>query len=420
MRITLLAVGSRGDVQPLVALGLGLLERGHRVRLATHGEFRELAESVGLETRVLGGLSIPALMHEMTAHAGRRAGGRLFLDFLPGLKHLRAGMAPLLDDCLHAVSDADAVGFSPQLLSLAGSLAETGRRRLFCTCLQPVIPTAAFPSPFLGLPSLGARLNRAGYTLPARLFWPFVGSVFNQWRRRSLGLAPVGAAQVARWLELPFPVLCGFSGRVVPPPTDWGSDRVCCGYWRLPASAGGSLSPQLERFLAEGDPPVAVGFGSMADPRGEAALSCLLQALDQLGLRAVIQTPLERCGGRPLPDSAFRADGLDHRVLYPRVRAVVHHCGAGTAAAVLHAGVPSLPVPFAFEQPWWARRLLELGVATPALPRHRLRTDRLVGALERVCRDTELRESARRIADELNREDGVQQAVDALEGLFPH
>lgn len=418
MRITLLAVGSRGDVQPVIALGLHLRGRGHRVKLATHGEFAGLAAARGLEVAVLGGLSLPDLMHEMTSGAARRRGGRLFADFLPGLERIRAGLPALLDGCLAAIADADAVGFSPQLLPLAGSLADTGRGGLFCTCLQPVVPTGEFPSPFLGLPSFGSRLNRAGYTLPARLFWPLVGAAFNDWRKRSLALGPAGSSRVARWLEVPFPVLCGFSGLVVPRPRDWDDRRVLCGYWRLSAPAHESPAPELVRFVEGGDPPVAVGFGSMADREAEGALAALLQALESCGLRAVIQTPLEQAGGRPLPDSVFRADGLDHGWLFPRARAVVHHCGAGTAAAVMHAGVPSLPVPFAFEQPWWARRLHRLGVATEAVPRYRLDGKRLARALRQAVSDAGLRDCCRALAAGLNREDGPATAGEALERLL--
>jgi sterol 3beta-glucosyltransferase len=418
MRITLLAVGSRGDVQPVLALALALGRAGHEVRLATHAAFRELALAHGVHVHVLGGLSIDALMSDMTAGAGARSGGRLFREFRRGMHHIRAGMAPLLDDCLQAIEGAEAVGFSPQLLPLAGTLKETGVTRLFCTALQPVTPTAVFPSPFLGSLSLGPWLNRASYTLPARLFWPVVGGEFNAWRKRSLGLAPVSAGRAARWLKAELPVLYGFSPQVVPRPRDWDASRVLCGYWRLPAAGAAEPTGELAAFLAAGDAPVVVGFGSMADEHAETTLASVLQAIEGVGRRAVIQTPLRVCGGRSLPEWVFRAGELDHESLFPRSCAVIHHCGAGTAAAVLHAGRPSVTVPWAFEQPWWARRLETLGVAPPAVARHGLDGARLGRALELAIGNTAFAVAAGKLGGLLGKEDGLSVAVRTVERLF--
>lgn len=418
MRITLLAVGSRGDVQPVLALALALGRAGHVVRLATHEAFRGLALAHGVQVHVLGGLSIDALMSDMTAGAGARSGGRLFREFRRGMHHIRDGMAPLLDGCLGAVEGAEAVGFSPQLLPLAGSLRETGVGNLFCTALQPVTPTAAFPSPFLGNLSLGPWLNRASYTLPARLFWPVVGGEFNAWRKRSLGLPPVSAGGAARWLRGELPVLYGFSPRVVSRPRDWDASRVVCGYWRLPGTGTPEPAADLARFLDAGDAPVAVGFGSMADEHAESTLASVLQAIGGCGRRAVIQTPLRESLGKPLPEWVFRADELDHEGLFPRCCAVIHHCGAGTAAAVLHAGRPSVTVPWAFEQPWWARRLEVLGVAPAAVTRHGLDAGRLGRALEQALGEPAYADTAGRLGGQLRTEDGLAVAVKALERIL--
>ena len=416
MRITVLAVGSRGDVQPVLALALALQQAGHVVRLGTHDVFRPLAESHGMDIHVLRGLSIDDLMHTMTAGGGQRRGGRFFGEFFRGMGLIREGMEDLQDSCLEASENAELLCTSPQLFAFAASLAETGGPVQACLSLQPMAPTGQFPSPFMGTRSLGPWLNRMSYTAPAHLFWPFVSRTFNHWRDTRLGLGPVGASTAARWLKFQRDLFCGFSEHVVPRPPDWSSHVQTCGYWRL-VSDGWCPSVELERFLAAGPPPLAIGFGSMADGEAERTLSTVLEALELSGRRAVIQTSLSGTEGRGLPETVHRADDLPHDWLFPRCAAVVHHAGAGTAGETMRAGIPSIPVPWAFEQPWWARRMQQLGVATAPLPRHRLTAQALAQRITQACDDASLRMRARNLGHALQAEDGLACAVSRLERL---
>ncbi len=413
----MIAVGSRGDVQPLAALARGLVRRGVPLRFLSHPEFRELA--YGLDFHALPGADIRAIMERMTGAAARH-GGRvdLFREFLRAADLLAAGTRELHEACRAVIRDARAYTVSPQLLGMAASLSEAGAPPFVCTALQPIDPTRAFPSPFLAARGLGP-LNRLSHFLPAGLLWPRVRRAFNEWRIRDLGLPPAGWKATARWLTRPGLRLYGFSRHVVPPPADWPADRVVCGYWRDPGSAEGTLPPELERFLAAGEPPLGITFGSMLeeDPRG--GLEIVIQALKVSGIRAVLLRGWGEWGLPDLPENVHICDPVSHDLLFPRLSAVVHHGGAGTTAAVLRHGLPSLVVPFALDQAFWGWRVHALGAGPKPLPRAALEVDRFRQRLEELHSSGSVGHPAQDLARRIQDENGLDAAMDPLASLRP-
>ncbi|WP_414930004.1 glycosyltransferase [Tsukamurella pseudospumae] len=175
----------------------------------------------------------------------------------------------------------------------------------------------------------------------------------------------------------------------------------------------GTLGPDLEDFLSDGPPPAAVTLGSTATANGAALSSIIAEATAAADVRAVVQRGW--AGLEPEGEHVFVVDEVPHALLFPRCAAVVHHCGAGTTAAALHAGAPSVPVPGIMDQPFWARRLHLLGAATAPLPRHALTVDDLTAALRTVG---EHRVAAAGLGEKLRAEDGAGRAAAAITDLF--
>jgi len=267
----------------------------------------------------------------------------------------------------------------------------------------PIHPTGDFP-PALGLPSLGRWGNRAaGRFLLGAGFTPFAASMRRL--RAELGLPPLGPGAMFREQDRRrWPVCYGYSSAVLPRPSDWRPGLQVVGYFWPCRPAGWQPPAHLVDFLSAGPPPVFVGFGSLASGAG-ARLSALVRAtLRRAGVRGVIQAGWARLSTSD--DDMVTIGELPHDWLFPRMAAVVHHAGAGTTGAALRAGVPTVPVPVAGDQPFWADRLTALGVAPGAVPYQRLTADRLATAIIAAVSQPGYRLRARELASQINAEDG--------------
>ncbi|MEU6356931.1 glycosyltransferase, partial [Streptomyces sp. NPDC047072] len=233
--------------------------------------------------------------------------------------------------------------------------------------------------------------------------------------RDRLGLAPVGTAAALRSRDRRrWPVLHGFSPRVVARPRDWRPGLDVAGYW-WPYDDDEPLPRPLTEFLDAGPAPVFVGLGSATVPDPERISAEIVRALRRAGLRGVIQRGW--AGLAADGEDMLTVDEVPHALLFPHMAAVVHHCGAGTTAAGLRAGVPAVPVPIQFDENFWAARLVALGVAPHAVPLRRLTANTLASALVRVTRDAGFGERARVLGARIREEDGVGPVLEAVERL---
>jgi sterol 3beta-glucosyltransferase len=206
-------------------------------------------------------------------------------------------------------------------------------------------------------------------------------------------------------------VLYGFSPAVIPPPPDWGSEIHVTGYWFLDPPDDWTPPPGLEEFLQAGPPPVYIGFGSMSSRNPGEAARQVLEALARTRQRAVIFSGWGGLQPADLPSSAIAIDPVPFSWLFPRCAAVVHHGGAGTTAAGLRAGVPSVVIPFFADQPFWGRRVAELGVGPAPIPRKKLTAERLARAIETAMGDRDMRRRAADLGAKIRTEDGIGRAV---------
>lgn len=402
MKVTLVSYGSLGDAIPLVALALGLQEAGHRPVIVAERGAGVLAAEHGLEFHALAG-DIAELMRPGAPVAQAVEAGHLTLGSFVDYRRADRGWLETIGE---AASGSDVVLGMPvagyHALAVA---AEIGARPVIGE-LQPLAPTREFAPSGLGDVRVPRALNRMLGRVVDVAGWATIAPSVNHARRElgqpRIGNPTRGARRLGAW-----------SPTLVRQPDDWPSTISVTGAWRLPASADWRPDPALQAFLDAGEPPVYVGFGSMPAFSGtQALMDALLTGL--AGYRVILAAG--STGEEPASDDVFVTGFVPHDWLFPRCAAIVHHCGAGTTHAALASGTPSIPVPFTLDQPFWARRLESLGVASPPLEPRRPDPDAVRAALAAV-QTNRVRERAMALARQIAVEDGVRTAVAAIEDL---
>lgn len=422
MKITMTLGGSRGDVQPYVALGLGLKAAGHEVRLAAPGTFEGLVRERGLD------------FHRISLdpqEAVRRQLAKGDANLLEFAWRSRSILAPIMQEntrqFFEACRDADAVVYTSIGFLGYGIARDLGLPRIGAMYGPLINSSSFFPSSFVPVPSgrLGAAANlprriynRLTYTASQQLLWQVLRPPANRALSATPGLSrypldgPFG--EVRRRRE---PVLNGWSPSVLSQPPDWGVHLPVTGYWFLDRPEGWRPPGDLTDFLDSGPPPVSVGFGSMSGAGAEELTATVLHALADTGDRGILVTGWGGITNADLPDGVFKVSEVPHDWLFPRVRAAVHHGGAGTTAASLRAGIPTIVVPFFADQSFWGARVAGLGAGPRPIPRAKLTAERLAAAFEQT-RDEGMRKQARKLGEKIRAEDGVARAVEAFHHLL--
>lgn len=420
MIITMIAPGSRGDVQPYVALGNGLKEAGHTVRIVTTTDFHDLVTAYGLEFVAMGGNVEAAAQSQMTGIIEQGNLVQILTSTGRGAQQF-AYQAALsgLADC----EDADLIVGGLGGLFVGMALSEKVGVPFLQAYLTPFTPTNAFPSALLPLPQtpLTSWANRLSHHVTQRMMWQMFRAADTRARTEALhmppspfwgpNIAPSGQAQ---------PTLYGISPHVVPPPNDWDISVHVTGYWFLEPPEAWQPPADLEHFLQSGAPPVYIGFGSMPSSKPEAAAELVLGALARTGQRGVLYRGWGGLKQEQLPENVFMIDSVPHSWLFPRMRAVVHHGGAGTTAAGLRAGVPAIVTPFFGDQPFWGQQVYRLGAGPKPIPRRRLTITNLAEAISCAVSDTEMHTRASKLGERIQAEHGVAQAVTLIEQHYAH
>lgn len=403
-------MGTRGDMQPYVALGKGLQARGHEVLLAGPDNFSSWVEGHGLLFHALG-VDMEAFIQSPEV---RRAMSGRWLELA---KIWNRTILPLMRAMLTATWEAgrkaDVLIFHPKV-SGAVDVAEATGATAICASPIPLFPTGDFPL-VVSTRNYGRWINRATYIAFTLARAPYL-RMFNRWRAETLGLGrgpvftPMGGGVRTR--------LCAVSPSVIPRPADWGEGEHMTGYWFLEDDSDWRPDPSLAEFLEAGEPPVYIGFGSMTykDPRALARE--IVEGVRQAGVRAIVATGWGGLEEIDVPDSILQIEGAPHGWLFPRVSAVVHHGGAGTTAAGLRAGRPTLVCPLTVDQPFWANRVWTQGCGPKPRPLRRLSADDFALGLKDLVGNPSYRARAGEIAAGINGEDGVARAVEIIEAAY--
>lgn len=411
--VAILAFGTLGDVVPYFALGRGFLANGDRVRVATHARFAPLGRAHGFEVEAIDD-DPEALLRTPSGRAWLASGANPLRFGLALRRILESRIAPYMQRA-HAVCEgADAVIASGLATFIAGDVATRHGIAMFPAFLQPVTSSAIVPNAFASAGRDGPIANRLGHLLHWHGAWRLLRRDVNRARHRVLGLSPLGAIRPFGLDPQRTPILYGFSPSVVPPDPAWPAHVHVTGYWFLDDPAPPRPPPELVSFLARHPDAVSIGFGSMTDPAPEATEALLLDAVAQIGMPAVLLSGWSGRDEATASPRVLRLRSAPHGWLFPRVRAVVHHGGAGTCAAALLAGTPQVVVPHFGDQNFWATRLHKCGVAPPPLPRRRLTAAALATALNAAATRAEYRTAARGLAARIALEDGIGAAVRAV------
>ena len=409
MRIAIDTLGTRGDVQPYIALALGLAAKGHSVQLAAPEQFAALAGDHGVPFAPLPG----AFLELLDTPEGKAAvaGSRGFGAGFKLLKHVRPMMRQLFDAEWDAARsfEPDIVVYHPKALAAPHIAEKLGRPAVLASPLPGFTPTSDFPTPMLPFASLGP-FNRISHRLVSGGSSLLFGRMIGEWRSKTLGLGRKGAARPT------VATIYAYSPHVVPRPADWGRDVLVSGYWFLD-TAGWAPDEDLAAFLGDGPPPVYVGFGSMPglDPEGLAKM--VIEALAQTGKRGLLSTGGGAISGQTTARHVHVITGAPHEALFPLMDAVVHHGGAGTTGAAIRAGKPMAVCPFFGDQPFWGRRVESLGIAPPPLERKTLTANALANAIE-AMNDARVRKAVATLGKKVRAEDGVSAAVNFLEQVM--
>lgn len=450
LNIVIQIVGSRGDVQPFVALGKVLKDTyNHRVRIATHPTFRQFVTENGLEFFSIGG--DPAeLMAFMVKNPG----------LMPGIESLKAGdigkrrktIYEMINGCWRSCIEAgDGTGMSASddLLERQGvdgvvSVGDDSKKPFVADAIianppsfahvhvaeklgiplhlmftMPWSPTQAFPHPLANIISSNtdqSLTNYISYVLVDMLTWQGLGDLINKFRERVLHLEPVSIIWAPGMLaRLQIPWTYCWSPALIPKPRDWSNKIDISGFYFLNLASNYQPPDDLAAFLDSGPPPVYIGFGSIVVDDPNAMTKMIFEAVKKTGQRALVSKGWGGLGADELgiPDGVFMLGNCPHDWLFKRVSCVVHHGGAGTTAAGIAAGRPTVVVPFFGDQPFWGAMTARAGAGPMPIPYKELTADKLAEAIQEALKPQSL-ERAAELSGKIKQERGAEAGAESF------
>lgn len=416
MKILIATIGTRGDVQPYVALGRALKASGHEVTICTCAHYGPFIREHGLGYAHVNNDFIE-FMHSPEGKIILGNAGSVWktlatvMPMIAKLGHLQERqMADIWAAC--RATAPDLILYHIKAVGAPDFAEKLGVPCMLAFWLPMHVPTTRFPA--MGFPELplGPGYRLMTYQLIQGIMLMVSGRI-RKWRKQN-GLTPRSPGLRMRLPDgRPIPALHGYSRHVIPRPDDWPESAVVTGYWFLDQAEDWQPPRSLTEFLAGGEPPVYFGFGSIFGRDPERATRFILEAVRRTGVRAI----LARGWGGIEPGDSVQSksvlflDAAPHDWLFPQVNAVVHHGGCGTTAAGLRAGKPGIICPFFGDQPFWGRHVERLGVGPSPIPQKRLTVASLCRALETVVNDAAMRDNASALGRRIREEDGASNAV---------
>ncbi|BDA66054.1 glycosyl transferase family 28 [Rivularia sp. IAM M-261] len=424
MRIAIIALGSRGDVQPYVALGKGLKQAGHLVRLVTQENFGDLVCSNGLEFWAVSG-NVQEIVETKEMRELLEKGNFLAIQSRTA-KLVQSVAIDWANQGKVACQGMDLLIVGVGGLNIAVALAQKLGIPLLQAYVFPFTPTKEFPGVLFPdfVDKTGGFFNRLSHQLVRQALWQGFRNADKLVRQKVLGLpaASFWGPYNTDCLKK-YPTLYGFSPSVISKPSDWNNTCIT-GYWFLDVNVqevpDWSPPSALMEFLQSGSPPIYIGFGSMGNRNPEATVNLVLEALAKTQQRAILLSGWSGLKSDNLPNTVYLIDSVPHSWLFPRVAAVVHHGGAGTTAAGMRAGVPSIIIPFFGDQFFWGQRVAKLGVGTEPIPRKQLTAERLAQAIQETLADSTMRKRAANLGAKIQAENGIAGAVAVVEEIEKH
>ncbi|KAF8253496.1 UDP-Glycosyltransferase/glycogen phosphorylase [Wilcoxina mikolae CBS 423.85] len=438
LNIVIMVIGSRGDVQPFIAIAKVLKEQwGHRVRLATHGAFREFVQGFGIEFFDVGG-DPSELMAFMVKNPG----------LVPGVEAIKQGeiakrreqmfemfqgfwraciepsdnyrphnsMESERSSSTHKTyEDVDEPFIADAIVANPPSFAHIHcAERLGCPLhlmfTFPYSPTQEIPHPlaFIQNSNLGSEYTNAiTYPMVEMMTWQGLGDLVNRFRQKTLCLEPVAtlwAPGMISRLKVPYTYM--WSPALIPKPSDWGDHIDVTGFVFLDQTKDYSPPPALQKFLDAGPPPVYIGFGSIVVDDPDTLTETLFSAIKSTGVRALVSKGWGGLGGEnDAPENVHMLENTPHDWLFSKVSAVVHHGGAGTTAIGLFHGKPTMVVPFFGDQTFWGSMIHNANAGPAPVPHKELTAENLADGIKMLLSE-ECQKAAQEISRKIKEEDG--------------
>lgn len=410
MKITMLTIGSTGDVRPYVLLGKELKARGHEITIATFSGFEKMIAEAGLNYYQLHGDVVKLMANVMKP-------GVNGVGFLRSLEDALRDVAPvLLKDLMNACEGADAM-----MCTFFGSMYYSIAEKHNIPCIQthyfPMDPNDAAPISSAPGQRLGKTWNRTSYRLGYLLIGLLEKRYLTQWRiENGMEVRKLQTKPDYRVGDRTVPVIYAVSPMVLPRPKDWDEHIHMSGFWWDDSPVTYEPPQDLVDFLENGDQPIYIGFGSMVSGNMSKTFAKVIKAVRASRVRAVISLGWAAKDMHLKSNSRiYFADYVPHDWLFPRVRAVVHHGGAGTTAAGLRYGKPTLVVPFGGDQPFWGSRVHAIGCGPKPISRDMMSVQRLTKGLIDLTTHGSYRVAAEELGARLRMETGTKTAADLVE-----
>ncbi|KAL6709290.1 hypothetical protein ACN47E_001697 [Coniothyrium glycines] len=438
LHIAIHICGSRGDVQPFIPIAklLQASPHNHRVRICTHPAFKDFVESNGLEFFSIGG-DPEALMAYMVKNPG----------LLPSIDSVKAGditkrrkeMAEMFEgtwrSCIEAgdglgkrttaidVENTEDLFIADVIIANPPSMghihcAEKLGIPLHMVFTMPWSPTKTFHHPLAAMDYGDVDQSVANYfsfAMMELLTWQGLGDLINKFRTKTLKLDPISPMwgfQLLPRLRVPYTYL--WSQTLIPKPSDWQEHLSITGFSFLQLGSSYTPPEDLVSFLNNGTPPVYIGFGSIVVEDPAKLTKLVFDAVKLAGVRAIVSKGWGGVGAGDAPENIYLIGNCPHDWLFQHVSCVVHHGGAGTTAAGIALGRPTVVVPFFGDQPFWGQMIARAGAGPKPIPYKLMTAESLAASIKFALTD-EVQVAVKKMASQIAAEDGAREAVKSFE-----
>jgi sterol 3beta-glucosyltransferase len=418
LNIGIFTYGTRGDVQPYIALALGLMDKGHQVTLAAPENFKEFVEGFGVAFHPLCG-NAEEMMNSPEGQSVLQTENtiKLMKHFFKVLHEIRA---PLRKTYLEGISKVDFIIANSATLPIVNAIAEKQNKKVALTYfMPPVVPTNEFPLgdfDFLNF----SWYNKLTYKLAHAFYWKFVKEETNEFRQE-LGL-PVLKENLISYIgkQKPLDLYC-ISTSLIPQPKDWEEYHKITGFLTVPGEKRekhflDKIPNELNNWLSQGDKPIYIGFGSNGVGSVEKFINILSDILAQTAERILFCTGWSLLDNLPVHKNLFVIKYVNHEEILPKCKVGIFHGGAGTLATMLRNNLPVIIISFYTDQPTWGKIIerMKLGVHIPI---KKLKSENLISALIKV-QTAEIKNNIITIGRQIRNENGLENAVNEIEKYF--
>jgi sterol 3beta-glucosyltransferase len=421
MKVAIISVGSRGDLQPFVALGLGLQAAGHEVVIISSKNEAEFVRDYGLTFYALN-VDIKNLMESEEVQNMSKGNNpvQFFWSHLKGSKKLKQLMVETQNEIWNGSKDADVLVFHPGM-PIAFFIAKELQKISVMANPFPVVPSDNYPSIlFYSFPRLGTLYNMLTHFLFDKLFWSLSKSAIKEfWETKVKSKVDFRTSAIQQQIKSGMPILNAYSEILFKSDVNWPKNIHTTGSWRIANDSNYKPSKILLDFLGNGTEPIYVGFGSMKDDSSyQKTIEIIIEAIQFTNQRAIIGLGWnDALNNIIIPDRVIFVDNIPHSWLFPQMKMVIHHGGAGTTSEGITAGKPTIIIPHNADQPAWGKRIYELGVGPKPIKKTNITITNLTAAIQYALLPNII-ENANQLGKKLRQENGIDIAVKVIEKSF--